>query len=121
MKKYEVDLEERLIDYAITTFELIKTIPRDREFDVFRYQLSKSVTSIGANYSESQVGTSKEFYSRINICLREARESHFWFRILGRLNIGNTELSKKLMQEAKEVKLIFGSIACSQKKSHENK
>ncbi|HDK27006.1 MAG TPA: four helix bundle protein, partial [Candidatus Atribacteria bacterium] len=32
------------------------------------YQLSKAATSIGANYTESQAGSTKEFYSRINIC-----------------------------------------------------
>ena len=47
------------------------------------YQLAKSGTSEGANYEESQASQSKEdFYYKIGICLREARESNYWLRII---------------------------------------
>ncbi|MBL7086346.1 MAG: four helix bundle protein [Candidatus Cloacimonetes bacterium] len=111
MKKYEKDLYERLIQFAINTFKFLKSLPKDKEYDVFRYQLSKAATSIGANYSESQVGTTKEFYSRINICLREAREANFWYIIIDRLEIGDCKLCKELLRESDEIKRMFGSIA----------
>ena len=53
--KYEVDLKKRLLDFAINTMRFIMTLPYKKEFDVFRYQLSKSATSIGANYRETQI------------------------------------------------------------------
>ena len=115
MKKYEKDLMERLIEFAVKTFQYLKTLPYDKEYDVFRYQLSKAATSIGANYAESQAGTTKEFYSRINICLREARETHFWYVVLDRLEVGDIKLCKELLQESYEIKLIFGSIATKKK------
>ena len=115
MKKYENDLMERLIQFAVKTFKFIKTLPHDREYNVFQYQLSKAATSIGANYTESQAGTTKEFYSRINICLRESRECHFWYIVINRLEIGDRKLCKELSQESKEIKLIFGSIATKRK------
>ena len=53
--KYEIDLKKRLLDFAIDTMRFIMTVPYKKEFDVFRYQLSKSATSIGANYREAQI------------------------------------------------------------------
>ena len=74
---------------------MISLIPYKREYDVFRNQLSKSVTSIGANYQESQAASYAEFRQRIQICLRESRETVYWI---------------KLLKESIEIKKIFGTI-----------
>ena len=50
---YTAILQERMLDFAVKTFEFLKTMPYRREYDVFRNQLSKSSTSIGANYEEA--------------------------------------------------------------------
>ncbi len=64
----------------------------------------------GANYEESQACTKNEFKQRIAICLREARESNYWYRVLDRLKLGDDDQRKYLLQESLELKLIFGSI-----------
>ena len=66
--------------------ELLIKIPYKKEYEVIRYQLSKSATSIGANYEESQATTRKEFLVKIRISLREALESNYWLRIIKALN-----------------------------------
>jgi len=108
---YKRDLEERLLEFAVDTIKFLKTLPYKREYNVLRTQLSKSSTSIGANYQESQAGTSKEFKQRIQICLREAKETNYWYKIISRLQIGDIKERKRLLQESKEIMLIFGSIA----------
>jgi len=35
MKKYEIDLNERLVQFAINTFKFLKSLPKDKEYDVF--------------------------------------------------------------------------------------
>ena len=109
-KKYKIDLEERLINYTVKTIKYLKTIPFNKEYDIFRYQLSKSTSSCGANYQESQATTKKEFAQRINICLREARESNYWFKVIDKLELGDNNKRKWLLNESKEIMLIFGSI-----------
>ena len=47
--KYQIDLDKRLLSFAVKTIKFLQTIPYKKEFDVFRYQLSKPATSIGAN------------------------------------------------------------------------
>jgi len=104
------DLAERLLDFVVRTIKFLRTIPHDKEYDVFRYQLSKSSSSIGANYEESQACTKNEFKQRIAICLREARETNYWYRVINKLKLGDDDQRKYLLQESKELKLIFGSI-----------
>jgi four helix bundle protein len=46
-------------------------------------QLVRSATSIGANLEEADAGQSRaDFVSKCTIALMEARESHYWLRLL---------------------------------------
>ena len=111
--KYEVNLEEKLLQFALSTIRMLSLLPYRKEFDVFRNQLSKSATSIGANYQESQSASYAEFRQRIQICLREARETVYWISLLRELFKDNSNLEEKiqiLSNESIEIKNIFGTI-----------
>jgi four helix bundle protein len=111
--KYEVDLEEKLFQFSLNTIRLLSLVPCKREYDVFRYQLSKSATSIGANYQESQAASYPEFRQRVQICLREARETVYWLSLLRELLKEQLKIKEKIdliYQESVEIKNIFGSI-----------
>lgn len=109
--KYRVDLRKRLLQFAVDTIKFLGTIPYRKEFDVFRYQLSKSATSMGANYEESQGGYSyRDFASKIGICYKEARETHYFYKVIHSLQIGDLNVCKRLTNESDELKRIFGSI-----------
>lgn len=105
------DLEKRLFDFAVRTIKYLRTLPDSTEIKVITYQLIKSSTSSGANYEESQTGSSKaDFTNKVRISLREMRESNYWLRIIKAIdNQDNPELNY-LIQESKELKLILGSI-----------
>jgi four helix bundle protein len=46
-------------------------------------QLMRAATSIGANLEEADAGQSRaDFISKCTIALKEARESHYWLRLL---------------------------------------
>jgi hypothetical protein len=49
------DLNERLFTFAVRCLKFIKTIPDTAEYKVIKYQLAKSSTSAGANYSPRQI------------------------------------------------------------------
>jgi len=111
--KYEINLEEKLFQFSLRTIRLLSLVPYRREFDVFRYQLSKSATSIGANYQESQAASYAEFRQRIQICLREARETVYWMSLLQELLKDQSNTEEKidsLYKESVEIKKIFGTI-----------
>lgn len=108
---YAIDLKERTFEFAIAIIELLKTVPYNKENDVIRYQLAKSGSSIGANYEEAQATSSKaDFRHKINIVLKETRESNYWLRIMQRAKIGDQKAITILIQESFELRNIFGSI-----------
>ena len=113
--QYKINLEERFLQFAVDVIKYLFSLPKLREYDSIKYQLSKSATSIGANYAESQAGSFAEFKQRIQICLREARETHYWLKIIRRLDVENDQDNKiildQLLKEANEIQLILGAIS----------
>lgn len=109
--KYDIKLDERLFSFALNTFKLLGNIPYRREYDVFKQQLSRSATSMGANYEEAQGAYSKnEFASKIGICLKEAKETDYFLRLIYRLEIVNKIQCERLLKEIDEIQKIFAAI-----------
>ncbi len=107
------DLVERLFEFAVRVIEFLKTLPYTPENKTIRTQLSKSACSSGANYEESQAGSSRpDFSNKVRISLREMRESNYWLRIIKRTaqEINQEEIDY-LINESAELKSILGSIA----------
>jgi four helix bundle protein len=106
------DLCDRLFEFAVKVIEFLKTLPYSPENKTIRTQLSKSACSSGANYEESQSGSSKrDFSNKVRISLREMRESDYWLRIIKRtVTEVNNEQLDFLIKESGELKKILGSI-----------
>lgn len=106
------DLCERRFEFAVQTIDLLKTLPYSPENKTIRTQLSKSACSSGANFEESQVGSSKaDFTNMVRISLREMRESNYWLRIIKHtVKEVNTKDLDYLISESGELKNILGSI-----------
>lgn len=105
------DLRERLLNFSVDVIRFLAALPDKREYGVFKYQLSKSGTAMGANYEESQAAVSKkDFENKIAICLKEAKESNYWLRVIHRLEISDTKECMRLIRESAEFKRIFASI-----------
>jgi four helix bundle protein len=117
--KYKIDLCKRIFDFSVNCFKILNQLPYKKEYDIFRIQVSKSCTSIGANYEESQASSIAEFRQRIQICLRESRETHYWLKLMKAVhdtdNSGFKHQIDRLIQESLEIKRIFGAISAKVK------
>ena len=107
----ENDLLERTFSFGVRCLKLLRTLPNSSEYQIIKYQLGKSATSVGANYEEAQAGSSKaDFKNKIRIALKEARESNYWLRVLKALEDTSNEELDALVNESKELKNILASI-----------
>jgi four helix bundle protein len=106
----ENDLKERLFRFAIDILKLLATLKGGKETNVIKYQLSKSSTSSGANYEESQAATSRaDFVFKVSIALKEMRESNYWLRIISEL-FPKTININSLVLESEELGKILATI-----------
>ena len=103
------DIRDRAFRFACAVVELCDDVAQ-RGFSARRlaWQLAGSGTSIGANLEEADAAQSKpDFVSKCTIALKEARESHYWLRILrttGRLT------EDRLLTECNEIIAILTTI-----------
>lgn len=73
------------LSLAVVKYLEASTIPLS-----IRDQLIKSITSIGANYSEAQNAASKkDFINKIYIAKKEAAESVYWLNLVQKLENSN--------------------------------
>ena len=107
----ENDLLKRTFTFGVDCIKFLRKLPNNQEYYVLKNQLIKSCTSTGANYEESQAGSSKaDFKNKVRIALREARESNYWLRIIKALEDIRSEELDRLLNESEELKKILGSI-----------
>lgn len=110
-KMKDRDLEDRIFNFAVEVIKFLKTLKHSEENNVIRYQLAKAATSIGANYEEAQGAFSRDdFKYKIGICLKEAKESNYWLRIIKTAGLSEGDELGYLINESTEIKNIFGSI-----------
>ena len=110
-------LGERLFKFSIEVIKLLSEIKSSTEISIIKYQLAKASTSSCANFEEAQSASSKaDFKYKMDISLREMRESNYWLRIIKELELCNTKSTINLVNESEELKKILGSI-CSKIKN----
>lgn len=84
-------------------------------------QLLKSGTSIGANSEEAIGGQSeKDFLSKISISYKEARETHYWIRLLKDSGYIETNLTTTILNDCEELLKLLGSIQKTMKNKIRN-
>ena len=107
MKKDNV-IQTKTYDFAIKTSKYL--MENKKEFILSR-QLMKSGTSIGANVEEAIGGQSKkDFFAKLTISYKEARETKYWIRLLFDTNYINEAIKTELLNDCEEILKIIGSI-----------
>ena len=82
-KEFGKQLEKRTKEFAIEIIKLSIKLPSTAEGIVLKNQITKSGTSIGANYREANRSRSKaDFRNKIKICESEASETVYWLEII---------------------------------------
>jgi len=115
-KDFSKQLELRTKKFAISIIKLSATLPNTYESRVIRNQVSKSGTSVGANYREANRSRSKaDFRNKIKISESEASETVYWLELIEELSWVDKLETKTIMTEAKELLAIFTSIAYNTK------
>ena len=116
-KEFGKRLEARTKQFAVDCIKWSFKQPKTYEFNVLKNQLTKSATSVGANYREANRSRSKaDFINKIKICESEANETYYWLEIIQSTQGSESITTKRLLLESSELISIFTSINNKMKK-----
>ena len=107
----ENPLLEKSYQFSIRIVNAARYLANDKKEFILSKQLLHSGTSIGANAEEAQGGQSKkDFISKISISYKEARETHYWLRLLKDTDYLESKVANSLIKDCIELKMILFSI-----------
>ena len=109
-------IQDRTFQFALNIIKVYVQMTEKKEF-VLSKQLLRSGTSIGANVEEAIGGQSKrDFLSKMNISLKETRETNYWLRLLKESKLVDVDFNPTL-KESKEIMNIISAIVKTTKQN----
>lgn len=117
------DLPDRTFEFARRVVKLCRSL--DQTPGVSRTlanQLLRSGTSIGANVEEGQASQSRaDFIAKYSIACKEARETHYWLRLLVASEVVKGLKLDELIDEANQLVAILTAIIKTTRKNSKNR
>lgn len=104
-------IQEKSYAFALRVVKLSRHLTEEKKEYVLSKQLLRSGTSVGANIEEAIGGQSeKDFFAKLTISYKEARESKYWLRLLRDSNYLTPAQAHSLLTDIEEILKITGSI-----------
>ncbi len=112
----ERDLDDRLLDYAARIVRVVGALRGTTTGRRIGDQLLRSGTSVGANYQEAQGAESRnDFVHKVQISLKEVRESHYWLSLIVRAELLPAEQVEPILAESRELRAMLSKAVATAK------
>ena len=114
-------VKEKSYKFSLRIVKLFKYLVENKKEFVLSKQVLRCGTSIGANIEEAIGGiTKKDFINKVFIAYKEARETHYWIRILRDSDYLENNISESLLFECEEKIKLTGKIISTSRKTIEH-
>ena len=108
--KEDSPIQKKSYTFSLSIVKLCRKLKNKNEF-VLATQILKSGTSIGANVEEAVGAQSrKDFFMKITIAYKEARETNYWLRILKDSDYISNSDALDLINDVQELLKLLGTI-----------
>jgi len=108
---YKIQIRERLREFVLNILKLSEMLPDTTRSRVINYQITKSGTSVYANYRAALRGRSKaEFFSKLSISVEESDETEMWLELLISSGIFDNTFIRELHTESIELLKILSNM-----------
>lgn len=112
---------EKSFAFAVGIVKTGRRLQLDRREWVLSKQLIRSGTSIEANIEEAIAAQSrKDFLSKMSIALREARETHYWLRVIRDSGLANGAETEAHIPACQELVKLLSSITLTTRENLES-
>ncbi len=114
-------LVEKSYAFALRVVKLRRYLLSEKDERDMSKQILRSGTSIGANVEEAIGAQSKkDFQHKLSIAYKEARETHYWIRLLRDSEFIGLDQATSLLDDCDELLKISGSIIVTLKKQRDS-
>jgi len=106
MGSFSDDLSDRFLNFVVNIVKIEKQLCKTYSGRHIYGQLFRAGSSAAANYEEARAGESRaDFIHKMQIVLKELRESHFWIKLIiaSKLISSEDEVLKFLFNESIEL------------------
>jgi len=104
-------VQEKAYAFALWIVKLYRYLCEEKKEFILSKQIVRSGTSIGANIEEAIGGQSdRDFLSKMSIAYKEARETHYWLRLLRDSDILESQHADSMINDCDELLKLSGSI-----------
>ena len=112
MSDHPQDIKERSFEFAVRIVKLCQELDKSPGAPrTLSHQLLRSGTSVGSNIEEANGSQSKaDFTAKMYISCKEARETHYWLRLLAATEILPSARLESILDEANQLVAILTSI-----------
>lgn len=101
-------LKQRTFQFAVDVIELTRGFPATDHARHIGRQLTRSATSVGANYRAAcRARSHAEFTSKIGIVAEEADESQYWLNLAASTGVASSADLQRVQREVTELCAIF--------------
>ncbi len=102
--------------FALRIIKLYKYLCAEKNEFILSKQILRSGTAVGAIIKEALRGQSKaDFYSKLNIALKEASETEYWLELLNESDYIETSHFRSIYDDCQELIKLLVSITKNQK------
>jgi len=110
------EMSERLLDFGLRAIRVVESLPRNLVGRRIGDQLLRLSISVGANYEEAQGAESREdFVHKLQIALKEARESNYWLRLLAKAEIVPSSRLSAILDESNQLRAMLSKAVATTK------
>ena len=110
-------IKEKTYQFALDIVCLYKKLQENKEYIISK-QIVRSGTSIGANVEEASAAQSrKDFAAKMAISSKEARETHYWLRLIRDSQLCMNIDVDPLIEDCEELIRVLTAIVKTTQKS----
>lgn len=112
MDKIKKDsVRDKSYAFALRMIKMYQHLTKDKQEFILSKQVLRSGTSIGANIEEaSGAQSNKDFLAKMTIAYKEARETHYWLRLLHDSGYFTENAAISILNDCKELLKMLASI-----------
>src|SRR5437667_1436149 len=108
------ELQQRTKSFALRVLKLIEHLPNSIGGRIFANQLTRSGTSVRANYrSACRARSRAEFAAKLGTVAEEADETVYWLELIREGELLGDAQVEPLLAKANELTAIFTSARCT--------